>query len=151
MPSNQSDTDDKIEALLGRIQQQKDAIAELERPSYKTNLTFSFVDGDTSRTHNLHTVSSVATLIKMAAHVQAQARDYLATAAILLSEDKVPPFLWNGFSAADWVHDIQILIRRCALKAERDKLAAMEEALRKIMSPERKAQQTIADIERQLG
>ncbi len=150
MSSTQSNTDDKIEALLQRIQQQKDAIAELERPSYKTNLTFSFAEGD-NRTHNLHTVSSVATLIKMAAHVQAQARDYHEAAASLISEDKVPPFLWNGFSATDWVHDIQILIRRCALKAERDKLAAMEEALHKILSPERKAQQTIADIEKQLG
>lgn len=151
MANEQKPTDDKIDELLARVQRQKDAIAGLERPVYKTNLTFSYVDGDPNRTHNLHTVNNVATLLKMAAHVRAQEREYREVAASLLDADKTPPFLWAGHSAADWLHDFEILIKRCWLKAERDKLSAMETVLQKLMSPERRAAQALAEIEAQLG
>jgi hypothetical protein len=43
--------DDKITQLLAKVEAQKTAIAEAERPVFRTNRTFSFVDGDLNKSH----------------------------------------------------------------------------------------------------
>ena len=74
--TKKTDPDDKIMALLDNVKAQKAAIAEAERPNYKTNMTFSFVDGNLAQAVNLRVASDVAQLLKILAHVRMAATAY---------------------------------------------------------------------------
>lgn len=151
-PKKKESPDDKITQLLDLVEQQKADIAEAERPVFRTNRTFSFVDGDLSKSVNLAVVSDVGQLLKMAAHVSASAYAYKLVVGMILGEEETPPkFTWNGFSDADWLHDIKLRVSQIRLKAQREKLQVMEERLDKIISPERRRELELAAIERELS
>jgi len=144
--------DDKITQLLAKVEAQKAAIAEAERPVFQTNRTFSFVDGDLSKSHNLAVVSDIATLLKMMAHVAAAARAYRLVATGILDVGEQPPtFTWNGYTEDAWFHDIKLRVRQIRLKAQREKLQDLEARLDKIISPERRRELELQAIERELS
>lgn len=144
--------DDKITQLLTLVETQRAAIAEAERPVFRTNRTFSFIDGDLNKSHNLAVVSDVGLLIKMAAHVADAAAGYYRIAKEILGEGENPPFfIWNGYSDKDWLHDIRLRVSQIRLKAQREKLQALEERLDKIISPERRRELELQAIERELA
>jgi hypothetical protein len=93
-----STPDDKITQLLAKVEAQKAAIAEAERPVFRTNRTFSFVDGDLNKSHNLAVVSDVSVLLKMMAHVAAAAQAYYGIAGDILGDAKPPAFKKNGLT-----------------------------------------------------
>jgi hypothetical protein len=151
-PKKKESPDDKITQLLELVERQKAVIAEAERPVFRTNRTFSFVDGDLSKSVNIAVVSDVAALLKMAAHILVQWSMYREAGKSILGEEETPPkFLWNGFSDADWLHDIKLRVSQIRLKAQREKLQVMEERLDKIISPERRRELELAAIERELS
>ena len=120
-PKKKESPDDKITQLLDLVEQQKADIAEAERPVFRTNRTFSFVDGDLSKSVNLAVVSDVGQLLKMAAHVLAQWSMYQVASTSILGEEETPPkFTWNGFSDVDWLHDIKLRVSQIRLKAQRE-------------------------------
>ena len=143
--------DDKITQLLALVETQRAAIAEAERPVFRTNRTFSFIDGDLNKSHNLAVVSDVGLLIKMAAHVADAAAGYYRIAKEILGEGENPPvFTWNGYTNEAWTHDIRLRVSQIRLKAQREKLQALEERLDKIISPERRRELELQAIEREL-
>jgi hypothetical protein len=147
-----STPDDKITQLLAKVEAQKAAIAEAERPVFRTNRTFSFVDGDLNKSHNLAVVSDVSALLKMMAHVAAAAQAYYGIAGDILGPDEKPPaFTWNGYSDLDWLHDIKLRVSQIRLKAAREKLQDLEARLDKIISPERRRELELQAIERELS
>lgn len=152
-PKKKTETpDDKIAQLLALVERQKASIAEAERPVFRTNRTFSFVDGDLNKVHNLAVVADVGALLKMAAHVMAQSSFYVAAGVSILGNEEVPPkFLWNGYSGEDWIHDIKLRVSQIRLRAQREKLQLLEERLDKIISPERRKELELAAIERELA
>jgi hypothetical protein len=85
-PKKKETPDDKITQLLELVERQKAAIAEAERPVFRTNRTFSYVDGDLSKSVNLAVVSDVGALLKMAAHVSASAYAYKL---VTMTEDSI--------------------------------------------------------------
>ena len=144
--------DDKITQLLAKVEAQKAAIAEAERPVFRTNRTFSFVDGDLNKSHNLAVVSDVSALLKMAAHVSSAAETYYYVAGgILGADEKAPAFTWNGYSDLDWLHDIKLRVSQIRLKAQREKLQELEARLDKIISPERRRELELRAIELELS
>lgn len=144
--------DDKITQLLAKVEAQKAAIAEAERPVFRTNRTFSFVDGDLNKSHNLAVVSDIASLLKMMAHVAAAARSYhLVSMGILDAGEKPPTFTWNGYTEDDWFHDIKLRVSQIRLKAQREKLQELEARLDKIISPERRRELELRAIELELS
>lgn len=150
MPKRPTTPDDKIDALLADVKRQKEAIAEAEKPTYRTNRTFSFTDGDLNRSINLAVVSDVAALLKLAGFVKAQADAYYSVAAALLPGETVPRFTWCGFGADDWMHDIGLRINQVTLKAKKERLARAEERLNSLLSPERRRKLELAAIEAEL-
>ena len=113
--------DDKITQLLAKVEAQKAAIAEAERPVFRTNRTFSFVDGDLNNPRHLAVVSDVSALLKMAAHVSSAAETYYYIAGNILGAGEKPPaFTWNGYSDLDWLHNIKLRVSRIRLKAQRE-------------------------------
>lgn len=151
-PKKKPDADDKIMQLLDTVQKQKEAIAQAERPSYRTNMTFSFVDGDLSKAVNLRTVSDVGQLIKIASYVRYSAAAYEEAAKAILGVDEKPPaFLWCNYTATDWTHDIKLRVGQLRLKIQRDRLADLESRLDKILTPERRRELELLAIERELA
>ena len=142
--------DDKIDALLADVKQQKEAIAEAEKPTYRTNRTFSFTDGDLNRSINLAVVSDVGALLKMAGFVMSQFQGYVTAAQSLLPGETAPCFTWCGFTAEDWLHDIGLRISQVTLKAKKERLARAEERLNSLLSPERRRELELAAIEAEL-
>lgn len=143
--------DDKITELLALVETQRAAIAEAERPVFQTNRTFSFIDGDLNKAHNLAVVSDVGLLIKMAAHVADAAAGYYRVANEILGGQPPPVFTWNGYTNEAWTHDIRLRVSQIRLKAQREKLQALEERLDKIISPERRRELELQAIERELA
>lgn len=150
MPKRPTTPDDKIDALLADVKRQKEAIAEAEKPTYRTNRTFSFTDGDLNRSINLAVVSDVAALLKMAGFVKAQAGAYGVAAATMLPGESAPRFTWCGYSADDWMHDIGLRISQVTLKVKKERLARAEERLNSLLSPERRRELELAAIEAEL-
>lgn len=143
--------DNKITQLLALVETQRAAIAEAERPVFQTNRTFSFIDGDLNKSHNLAVVSDVGVLLKMAAHVADAAAGYYRVANEILGGQPLPVFTWNGYTNGAWLHDIRLRVSQIRLKDQREKLQALEERLDKIISPERRRELELQAIERELS
>lgn len=149
--STAADSDAKILELLGKVGAQKAEIAEIERPSYRTNRVFFFVEGDPSRPHNLAVTQDIAALLKMAAHVEAAAAAYAQACTSLMGSEECPPFTWCGYSLEDWQHDLRKRADQVRIKARREKLAQLEARLNAIVSPEKRRELELRSIEAALG
>lgn len=144
--------DELVEELFDKIQKQKKAIAETENPRYKTNRMWTYIEGDLNKSVNLATVQDVSILLKMAAQLRAASRAYsIEAATILPNVDDVPAFTWNGYSLTDWIHDISARIQQVRVKVQRDKLAALEARLEKVVSPERRRELELEAIRKELS
>lgn len=146
------DADDKIMQLLAKVKAQKEAIAQAERPTYKTNMTFSFVDGNLSQAVNLRVVTDLGQLLKIAAHVRSAAASYEEAGSAILGPDEKPPaFLWCNFSAVEWTHDIKLRVGQIRIKSQRERLHELEQRLDSILTPERRRELELLAIERELS
>ena len=143
-------TDKKTLDLIALVKTKKEQIAQAEKPAYKTNCSFSFIEGNRSNATNLHTETDVRKLIGMAAHLLLLNDGYFA-AANALEVENPPPFTWDGFTAAEWIGDIKMRITKVQIAAEKKKLEALEERLNKIISPELRAQLELEAIASELG
>lgn len=130
--------------LIEEVKRQKADIAQTEGWVWKTNCTFSYVEGDAAKTVNLHIVNDVRELIKMVAHVLGQEANYKAAAHIM--EVQAPPFTWCSFSASDWIADIKAKINRVQLAAKRRKLEVFENKLNGLMSSDLRTKMELDSI-----
>lgn len=141
-------TDDRILAFIKEVNRQKEEIAKAERPQWKTNQNFSWVEGKPD-VIVLHVEKNIKTLVEIAAFLAQKEEAYMHVAADLGVE--APPFTWNGFSVADWLEDIKMRINKVQINSKRAKLEALEERLGKIVSPELRAQMELEAIAAELG
>lgn len=144
------DTDQKTLGLIDLIKQKKLEIAKSEKPSYKTNCSFVYIEGRLNDSINIHAEFDVRKLICMVAFIQEKEASY-ANAARTLKIDSPPPFTWNGYSANEWIEDLTMRIKKIQVGTERTKLEALLERLNKIISPELKAQLELEAIESELA
>src|SRR4051812_34590333 len=101
-------TDKKTLALIAEINRQKVEVAKVDRPSWRTNCAFSYVEGS-SNTQNIQVVSSPRDLICIAATLL-EKRAHYDHAAKLLGVESPPAFTWGGFSVEDWLEDLKLRI-----------------------------------------
>ena len=145
--------DDQITELFSYIKKQREEIVADERkPTYQTNLTWSYTDGNLNQSLNLATVQDPATLLKVAAFLQSMSTAYDAIGASVYGADgKVPEFKWCGHPASEWLHDIKILVKRILVKSKKERLATLEARLDAIVSPEMRTRLELAAIAGELG
>ena len=143
-------TDKKTLELIAQVKSKKDAIAKAEKPSYKTNCSFSYIEGVRSSATNIHVETDIKKLICMAAFLVDRNAGYQTTAKIL-GVDKPPEFTWDGSSVEEWVGDIKQRIAKIQISSEKKKLEALEERLNKIISPEKRAELELEAIASELG
>lgn len=144
-------TDKKTLELIQLVKKQKEEIASLERPSYRTNCSFTFVEGVNTNAVNLHVETDVRKLVDMAGFLKAREKAYLEMASWLGVEGTPPTFTWSGYKVEEWFEDIKTRIAKVQISSKRKKLEALEERLNKIVSPELRAQLELEAIAGELG
>ncbi len=142
-------TDTTTLVLIEEIKKRKSEIAKIGRTNNKTDVLFSYTNGDTSRVVNLNVESNVQNLVLMAAHVINQKELYEKTAADLGVESP-PVFKWNRFSIEDWVDDIKNRIAKIQVSTKQKTLEKLEVRLNSIISPELRAKIELQDILKEL-
>jgi hypothetical protein len=148
-------TDQKTLDLIQEVQKQKKEIQRIEKPSWKTNSTFSYFEGNMSNTINLRVVSSVKEMIQLAGFLSDKMKSFQHGREALglpsLGTPGTEEFTWSGFSYDDWIEDMKKRIDQIQLKTKRDKLTALETRLNAIISPELRAQMELEAIEKELS
>lgn len=142
-------TDKQTLELIETIKKQKAEISSLEKPRFKTNLSFQYIEGVASQSVNLQTTRDVRTLLMVAAFIEERCNFY-ASAAHHLEVDNPPNFQWQGFTDVEWLHDISLLIKRTQISEKKAKLEALEERLNKVISPELRAKMELEAIQAEL-
>lgn len=142
-------TDKKTLELIAQVKAKKAAIAKAEKPTYKTNCSFSYIEGNKGSATNLHVESDVRKLICISAFLIERAVNYTRAAGIL-GVEKPPEFTWDGYTVEDWIGDLKMKIAKVQIVAEKKKLEALEERLNKIISPEKRAQLELEAIASEL-
>jgi len=143
-------TDKKTLELIDLVKRQKAEIARLEKPSFKTNCSFTYIEGTKSNAVNIHVETDVRKLISMAAFLLNQEENYKETAK-LLGVENIPDFSWDGYPVAEWIEDLKTRINKVQIGAKRKKLEALEDRLKKIISPELQAELELEAIAGELG
>lgn len=141
-------TDDSTVALINEVRKRKAEIAELERPNFKTNCSFSYSE-KASDSVNLHQESSIRNLLLIAGFLID--KDAQCNRAALRLGVEAQPFVWHGFSTEDWIHDIRIRIGKIQISSKKKHLENIETRLNSIMSPEAKAAMELEAIKKDLG
>ena len=151
MPGLKGEThDQQVNRLLEKIESEKALIKEIEKPQYKTNMSYSPVANDLSKSTNLNTLNDVAALIGVLAEIASKVSFY-DSAAKELKVDRPPLFKWQGYQYNDWSHDIKLRIDKIQIKERQDRLKQLEEALNKLISPELRTQLELKRIAAELG
>jgi len=141
-----NETDDVTLNLLKEIERRKAEIAQLERPSYRTNLSFSYTEGGPPI--NLNTVSDQKTLVTIAAFIITSSEAFDRAAASL---DVKVDYSWQGFSAQDWLTDIKTRINKSQINALKKKLEQLEARAQAVISPELRRKLELDAIKAELG
>lgn len=140
--------DEQTLELIELIKKQKKEIAEVERPERKTNHSFCYYPG--TQPINIGVESNVGTLINIAAFLYRSNNSYVEVINELSVIDP-PVFNHQGFSLDDWLHDINMRIKKLQIKSKKDRLEKLEARLNSIVSPELRAQLELEEIKKELG
>lgn len=133
--------------LIEEVAKKKKEISKLEKPSYKTNMSFSYPGGSPI---NLQVESDINNLLNIAGFLLS-IETYNGVAATNLEVSDRPVPSWNGFPIRDWAEDINTRISKCQIGAKKKKLEALENRLNAIISPELRAQMELEAIQKELG
>lgn len=139
-------TDEKINKLLKDVETKKAEIKSLENPRYKTNLSLTMEPFSTAINLN---VLDIRGLLNIKAHLSALKEQYDKLDTDSLGA-MYKEFIYSGFTYKEWVNDIDLRIGKILISEKRKHLAALEERLNKIMSPELKARLELEEIEKAL-
>jgi hypothetical protein len=142
-------TDQKTLDLINEVKKRKEEISKIEKPSWITNCTFCYIEGNLTGSINIHVQTNVMTLVKIAAFLLNQERTYEAAATAMGVE--APAFTWDGFKVADWIEDIKARINKVQIVSKKTKLEELEARLNKIISPELRAELELEAIAGELG
>lgn len=140
-----NETDDKTLKLIEQIKLQKQEIAKAERPNWATNCSFSAPNMGTT---NLHVETDIRHLVSIAAFLVESEKNYYETAKLLGVE--APSFVWQGFTAKEWLEDIKTRINKVQIASKKKKLESLEARLNAIISPELRAKMELEAIEAEL-
>lgn len=149
MKMAKNNTDDQILKLINEVKTRKAEIAKLEKPNWKTNCSFSYVQDSLQNSTNLHVESNISKLVSILAFLVVSERNYNT-----VSKDfniDAPDFQWNGYSVADWTEDIKLRIEKINITTKRKKLDELECRLSGIITPELKAKLELEAITAELS
>ena len=120
-------TDERVLALQDKVKAKKAEIEKAERPSWKTNCSFS-----TSKSKiNIQTVSKVEDLIDLTVILLHESTLHAAACKALGVEIK---YLKDGFTVDDWMSDFKTRVSKIEILKKKKELAVMEPTNRQYTS-----------------
>ncbi len=140
--------DKKIQDMFELVLKQKKEIQTIEKYSYITNCSFSFDPDSGNKRHNLQVVP-INTLIDILGFL-IEKRNAFLEAKKMLNLDNKYQFEYMGFSFEDWYNDIQSRISKITITEKRKKLQTIEEKLNSLLSPEKKRELELIELEKML-
>ena len=139
--------DKKVQELYDIIQLKKSQITKLERPNYKTNLSYVVSEFNDTQRVNLQVVNDVSLLVKLLAQLTLLKNKY---DEINIELGLNTEFKLSGFSYDDWKSDFVSIINKINIKKEKDDLAIKEAKLNSLISPEEKRRLDIEALTKEL-
>lgn len=143
------ESDKKVKELWDVVAKKKAEIQIAEKPSWKTNCTFSF-NRDVSNPHqrfNIQTVVDSKEFVEALAFLYIQEDSFDRASKDLGVKQS---FKWQGFSVEDWKTDFQTRIAKVKVSDKKKELAVLETRLNALLSPELKMELELADIQKTL-
>lgn len=140
--------DSRIDKLLEVVAAQKAEIAKDEaviQGKWRTNCMYPLH----GKPVHLHAVKKEAELAEVLADVIIRADAFSKASSILGLAEKVEYRIF-GYTYLEWEADIKKQLTALQIRSKNVKLAAMEETLKALMSPERKAVRELDAIEKEL-
>jgi hypothetical protein len=149
---SKTNSDQQTLNLIRDVQSRKAEIAKaLAKPNYKTNMAFSYTEGEPNKLMNLHVLANLRELILIASFLRDKAVSYHVTALDLGLDTPYPDFTWLGFGVSDWIEDIKVRVSRIQVNVKQAKLEALEKRLNSVISPELRAQMELEAIANELS
>jgi hypothetical protein len=142
--------DDQVMELIEKVKQKRAEIQRIEKPNWQTNCSFSFIEGQSSGATNIHVVSDVRKLTRIAAFLCRLDDDYIK-AGLDLGVDPLPEFAWDGYTLAEWVSDLALRVSEIQLASKKSSLEALQKRLDAIISPELKRKMELEAIAAEVG
>jgi len=138
-----SEVNDKVVLKLQEtLKQKKEELVQV-KPAYNTNMSFKY--SPTGLATNLHTVSSISTLVGMLAHVWRAWQDFNYIAE-QLKVNEVVEFKHENFTFAEWNADIETRINVLNFQAKKAQYEALEKRLLALESDDLKASKELEAI-----
>jgi len=141
-------TDEQTISLLKEINKRKEEIAKVEKPSWKTNCSFSYKENGQNSV-NLQVEPNIRILVNIAAFLREKYRAYLDTINDLSLVD-IPDFTWQGYSVSDWLSDIKSRINKIQISSKKKQLEVLESRATAIISTEMRAKLELEAIVNEL-
>ncbi len=133
-------TDKKTIELIKEVKRRKEEIARIEKPNWKTNCSFPWVEGKMNEAVNIHVENDIRKLVLITGYLLGKAEEYRSGLTALAPEIADPTFCWNGFPLLDWIEDLRARMNKLQVASKRAKLEALEGRLNAIISPELRAE-----------
>lgn len=133
-PTNTTNPDEVVNKLFAKLQEKKKILESLEKPQFKTNLSFGYSTESSTRT-NIYTVSDTDVLVSMAAFLMERAKMHKEASDLL---EVKSDFKWLGFSLEEWLHDLKTRASKINIDAKRKEFKQLEDKLNTLVSPEQR-------------
>lgn len=138
--------------LIKDVKRRKEEIAAIDKPSFKTNCSFSPDENDSSKQSNIKVPAlwPVKSLLSLIAFLMSRSAYYLE-AAQELGVENPPKFTWQGFTLDEWKHDVKALMDKQLIATKKDKLESMEKRLNALVSPEQRRKLELEAIQAEMS
>ena len=145
---NQKSLDETVSGFLEIIEQKKQKISKIERPSWRTNCSFGYSTNSNDRI-NIQTIKDVAVLVDIYAFLKRKFVDFEDALKTLGLNKIMPRYL--GYTFEDWHDDIIFRIRQLNVSNEKEELAVLEAKVNALVSPEQRRAMEIAALAKELS
>jgi len=147
----EKDTDQITLDLIKEVNRRKSEIAQIEKPNWITNCSFSYSETGLTDVINIHVEANIKKLIAIVAFLISKKNAYReAVEALELTIDDYSPFVWGGFKPNEWISDIKTRINKLQIASKKASLEKLETRLNAIISPELRAKMELEAIASEL-
>lgn len=145
----QLSNDDRAARLIEIVNQKKAAIAQAERPTYLTNLSFSPSENGSTDRINLNVITEPKHFVSILAVLREKENAFNSAANELGLSDVT--FQWQGYSVEDWKADLVTRLNKVQINKRKDELKVLEAKVNALISPEKRAQMELDALEAEIG
>lgn len=149
MTTATNSVDTKIDAMLASIKKQRSEVEALEKilkRSWETNGSFNY--GSNTVPTNIQTASATTLQSILADLINKQ--NAMGQAAKILGIDSATNLI-SGFTYEQWEADFKKRVAKIQIDEKKKKLDAAEARLNVLVSPEKRREMELAELEAELG